>query len=117
MKYSCCLLCLFFSTLSFAQQAPTNNPLTPIGILRSSFCPKGSIWVQATVKELLDSDTLTIEDSTGEILLFLASDELEALPINVGMKLLVNGRIDVSPVRPEKNELYADKIIILDNKK
>jgi hypothetical protein len=33
-----------------------------------------------------------------------------ALDLKEGMDILVYGTLDISPVRPEKNELYADRI-------
>jgi hypothetical protein len=105
------LLCI----CGYAVEPTQNNPLTAIGILSSSLCPKGYVWARGKVTEDIDSDAYTIEDSTGKILLFLPTDELEALPIKVGTYVLVYGKVDISPVRPEKNELYAEKVILFEN--
>ncbi len=114
MKKFLFLAMICTSGVFFAAEPNTDNPVTAVGILCSSLCPKGNVWVQVRVKEALDTDTYTIEDSTGQILLFLPTDELEALPIKEGMYLLIYGKVDISPVRPEKNELYAEKVIIFD---
>jgi hypothetical protein len=114
----CMFIALTYMTaLSFCGQPEANCPLTAIGVLTSSFCPKTNVWIQGTVKEALDSDTYIIEDSSGKIVLFLSTDELEALPVKVGGRLLVYGHVDLSPVRPEKNELYAEKVFLLDDSK
>lgn len=106
------LICL--SGHVFAAEQPVNPPVTAISILRSSLCPKGPVWVQGVVKEALDTDTYTIADPSGSIILFLPTEELEALPIKEGMHLLIYGTIDISPIKPEKNELYAEKVLFVD---
>ena len=90
------------------------SSLTAIEILRSARCPKTPVWVKATIQEALDTDTYMIEDSSGSILLFLPTEELEATPLQVGNNVLIYGKVDISPVRPEKNELYAEKIILVE---
>ena len=115
MKKFLFLAFVCLTELAYSAPPDVNNPLTAVGVLRSSYCPKGTVWVQARVKEAVDDDAYTIEDSTGEILLFLPTDELAALPIKIGMRILVYGTVDISQVRPEKNELYAEKVILFED--
>lgn len=68
------------------------------------------------MKEALDTDTYIIEDASGAIILFLPTEELEAMPLVVGKKILIYGRVDISPATPDKNELYAEKIVFLEQK-
>lgn len=97
-----------------AEAPSTQTPsLTAIAILRSSRCPKTAVWVQATVREIVDTDTYIVADASGSILLFLPTEELEAIHLEEGTSILVYGKVDISPVKPEKNELYAEKIIPL----
>ena len=108
--------CTILFTTTFAatplpeQGSITPSPLAPVGILCSSIPPQGPIWVRAKLLKRTGEDTFILCDSTGQITLFLPTDALMALDLQEGMEVLVYGTLDISPVRPEKNELYADKI-------
>jgi uncharacterized protein YdeI (BOF family) len=88
------------------------SPLVPVGALCSTNPPRGQIWVRATLGQRTEDDTFVLRDSTGQATLFLSTDALMALDLYQGMEILVFGTIDVSPVTPEKNELYAEQIYL-----
>jgi uncharacterized protein YdeI (BOF family) len=94
------------------EQATAPVPEVPVGALRSSFPPKGAVWVRAIIVTQADNDLYLIKDRTGEIALFLPSDKLLSLDLHPGMEILVLGTVDVSPVTPEKNEFYAQRILL-----
>ena len=84
----------------------------PVGALVSSYPPKGTIWVRATIAQQTGDDTYLIKDRSGQITLFLPTDNLMALDLRPGMEILIYGTLDVSPVRPDKNEFYAERILL-----
>jgi uncharacterized protein YdeI (BOF family) len=88
------------------------SPLISIGVLCSSIPPQGQFWVRATLLKRTGEDTFILRDYTGQITLFLPTDALMALDLHEGMDILVFGTLDISPVKPEKNELYADQIYL-----
>lgn len=94
------------------QRAVAPVPEAHIGALCSSFPPKGSIWVRAKILEQTDDDTYIIKDRTGKITLFLPTDELLSYELRPGMEILILGSVDISPVKPEKNEFYAERILL-----
>lgn len=67
-------------------------------------------WIQARVVDQMTDDTFLIEDTSGQVILFLSTDEMMEKKITVGDELLIFGKLDVSPIRPEKNEFYAEQI-------
>ncbi len=87
-------------------------PEVPVAALKSSFPPKEAIWVRVHIVQQTDDDTYLIQDRTGDITLFLPTERLVLLDLRPGMEVLVYGTVDVSPVNPEKNELYAEKILL-----
>ena len=87
----------------------------PVGALCSNFPPKGSCWVKAKILEQTDDDTYLIKDRTGQITLFLPTDELLSYDLRPGMEILILGSVDVSCVKPEKNEFYAERILLPQN--
>lgn len=88
------------------------SPLFRVGALCSSSPPRGPLWVRGTLLERTGDDTFILRDSTGQVILFLPTDALMALDLSQGMEILVFGTLDVSPVKPEKNELYAEQIYL-----
>lgn len=88
------------------------SPLYPVGALCTSCPPHGAIWVRATLHQRTGEDTFILRDSSGQITLFLPTDEMMALDLYQGMEILVFGTLDISPVKPEKNELYAERIYL-----
>ena len=115
-------LCLFFSlcttlfaTLIPPQRATTSVPEVPVAALRSTYPPHDQVWVRAKIIEQTDNDTFVIEDRTGKIVLFLPNDDLLSLSLHPGMEILIFGTVDVSPVVPEKNEFYAERILLPPN--
>lgn len=84
----------------------------PVGALTSTFPPQGAIWVRATIIEQTGEDTYLIKDRTGQITLFLPTDSLMSLDLHPGMDILIYGTVDVSPVRPDKNEFYAERVLL-----
>ena len=85
-------------------------PITSVGLLCSSLPPKGPVWIRATLVKRTGEDTFIIRDATGQITLFLPTDTLMSLELVEGTEVLISGTLDISPVKPEKNELYADQI-------
>jgi hypothetical protein len=94
------------------QRATTPVSEIPVGALVSSYPPKGTIWVRATIIEQTGDDTYLIKDKTGRITLFLPLDSLMELDLRPGMEILIFGTVDVSGVRPDKNEFYAERILL-----
>jgi len=84
----------------------------PVQRLVSTTPPREPIWVRAHIAYKTDDDTYLIEDKTGSITLFLPTDDLMALELSSGMEVLIYGKLDISPVTPKKNELYAEKILL-----
>lgn len=120
MRRSCMFgICVFFvlgamGSVSAVQPEKAKAPVTeiPVGALTSSNPPQGPIWVHATIVEQTDDDTFLIKDRSGQITLFLPTDSLMALDLKPGMDLLILGTVDVSPVRSDKNEFYAERILL-----
>ena len=84
----------------------------PVAALSSSHPPQGFVWVRAKIMLQTEDDTYLIKDSTGQITLFLPDDNLLSIELIPGMEILVYGSVDVSPVKPEKNEFYAEQILL-----
>jgi hypothetical protein len=99
-----------------APKSEQNIFITPIRALISSGAPKNLVWVHATVINTDEEDTPIIEDTTGKILLFLPTDELLALKIPLQSEIYVLGKVDISPIHPSKNELYAERVIFAEKK-
>lgn len=115
ISLSLCIACV--STMLAATPVPEQgfampSPIIPVGILCSPIPPQGPIWVRAKLLKRTGEDTFVLADSTGQITLFLPTDALMALDLQEGMEVLIIGTLDVSPVKPEKNELYADRIYL-----
>ena len=111
----CCALLLFAQLAATPvpeQGFVTPSPIAPVGTLRSPTPPQGPIWVRAKLIKRTGEDTFILGDTTGQITLFLPTDALMALDLHEGMEVLVVGTLDISPVKPEKNELYADQIYL-----
>ena len=110
---SCLLLC---SSIIIAgcppQRAPSSVPVVPIQSLRSFSAPKEAVWVKGTVIARTGDDTYLLQDHSGQITLFLQSNELMNLEITPQMEILVYGRVDISNVNSSKNELYAERILL-----
>jgi len=94
------------------ERATAAVPEVPVGALRSSSPPLGAIWIRAQIVEQIDDDIFLIKDRTGQITLFLPTENLMSLDLHPGMEILIYGTIDVSPVKPEKNEFYAERILL-----
>jgi uncharacterized protein YdeI (BOF family) len=114
---SICICAILGSALLAATPVPEQgsikpSPLYPVGALCTSTPPHGPIWVRATLHQRTGEDTFILRDSTGQVTLFLPTDELMALDLYQGMEILVFGTLDISLVKPEKNELYADRIYL-----
>ena len=112
---SACICSILISATLIAIPVPEQgsikpSPLVPVGVLCSSIPPHGPLWVRASLLKRTGEDTFILQDSTGQITLFLPTDELMALDLYEGMEVLVFGTLDISSVKPEKNELYAEKI-------
>lgn len=60
----------------------------------------------------MSTDTYLIQDSSGQITLFLPTDDLLSLALTPGMEILVYGNVDISNVGSAKNELDAEKIFL-----
>ncbi len=69
-------------------------------------------WAKVRVIEQTDEDTYLVEDISGQIILFLSKDELLNLDIKPNQELLVRGKVDISPVSANRNELYAEEIYL-----
>ena len=105
------LACATLAGTPLPKQGSLKPPsVISIGLLCSSLPPQGGVWVRATLLKRTGEDTFVIRDSTGQITLFLPTDTLIALDLTEGTEVLVYGTLDISPVKPEKNELYADQI-------
>jgi uncharacterized protein YdeI (BOF family) len=100
------------STVAAPERATTAVSEVPVGALRSSYPPKGAVWVRAKILEQTDDDTYLIADRTGQITLFLSTDNLLSLDLLPGMEILIYGTVDVSSVNREKNEFYAERILL-----
>ena len=98
------------SDLIQLQHAREPVPTVSVRALTSSSCPQRVVWVFVKIVEQTGDDTYIIEDRTGQITLFLPTDELMNLAMAPGMEVLISGRVDISPVHPSKNELYAETI-------
>ncbi len=94
------------------ERATANVSEVPVAALSSSFPPRGAIWVRAKIIQQTDDDTYLIQDQTGRITLFLPLESLLSLGLHPGMEILIYGTVDVSPVTPEKNEFYAERILL-----
>lgn len=94
------------------QKATTSVPEVPIQSLRSFSPPKEAIWVKGKILTQTSDDTFIIQDASGQIILFLPTDELLNLTLTPGMEVLVLGKIDISNVSSSKNELYAERILL-----
>lgn len=112
----CCaaMLCgsVLWSGSVTPDRATTQVPEVPIAALHSSFSPKGGIWVRAKIIQQTDEDTYIVQDRTGMITLFLPTENLLALHLTPGMDIVIYGTVDVSSVTPEKNEFYAERILL-----
>jgi uncharacterized protein YdeI (BOF family) len=118
--YTLIAACTFFSFLPAQEENKSSEEtvyISPIHSLTSANPPKSFVWVHGTVISAEDTDAFILKDATGEILLFLPKDELIALNITEGRELFVLGKVDISPVTPSKNELYAERILFADIKK
>ena len=113
---SICIYSLIGTLLSAGdvplERAPAPVSEVPVAALTSTYPPHGTIWVRATVSEQTGEDTFLIKDQTGQITLFLPTDSLMQLALYPGMEILIYGTVDVSPVRPDKNEFYAERIVL-----
>jgi uncharacterized protein YdeI (BOF family) len=94
------------------ERAASPVPEIPVAALTSSFPPQGPVWVHATILEQTGDDTFLIKDRTGQILLFLPTDNLLSLDLRPGIEIVIYGTVDVNPVRSEKNEFYAERILL-----
>jgi uncharacterized protein YdeI (BOF family) len=118
MLFRAVLFFLFACTTTFvlegvAPKKATSSVLTiPIQALVSTTPPKEPIWIRAQIAYKTDDDTYLIQDKTGQITLFLPTDDLIALELTSGMEVLIYGKLDISPVTPKKNEFYAEKILL-----
>jgi hypothetical protein len=106
--------CGLWATEQLSSQDAQPAPCIALIRLISPGCPKGTIWIKAKIVKFLANDTFEVEDDTGKMVLFIPSDEVIAssLDLQTGMTIFANGNVDVSPVRPSKNEFYAEKILL-----
>jgi uncharacterized protein YdeI (BOF family) len=113
-----CLCAFFFigthsySIAAAPERATTAVSEVPVAALRSSYPPKGTVWVRAKIVQQTDDDTYLIQDRTGQITLFLPTDKLLSLELHPGMEILIYGTVDISPVNPGKNEFYAERVLL-----
>jgi len=114
------ILCYLFIALFYSlfgdnlpPKATKTYPIVPIRMLVSSTPPQDSIWVRAQIVCRLDDDTFLIRDSSGEITLFLPVDSLLVLTLNPECEIYIYGKVDLSLVNPKKNELYAERILLI----
>jgi uncharacterized protein YdeI (BOF family) len=94
------------------QKASEGVPEVPIESLRSFSPPKDTVWVRGTIVARTSDDTYLLEDHSGQITVFLQSEELMNLDLRPHMEILVFGHVDISNVNPSKNELYAERILL-----
>jgi len=106
------LFCSLFAD-NLPPKATKTYPTIPIRTLVSSTPPQDCIWVRAQIVCRLDNDTFLIRDSSGEITLFLPVDSLLALTLNPECEIYIYGKVDLSLVNPQKNEFYAEKILLI----
>lgn len=110
---SCTVLSSFcYSTMTAPERAAAAVPEVPVGALCSANPPPGRIWVRAQIVEQTDDDLFLIKDRTGQITLFLPTDNLMSLELRPEMEILIYGTVDISPVTPAKNEFYAERILL-----
>jgi uncharacterized protein YdeI (BOF family) len=113
MKSFIIVVAVSLSPHLFSADTPSSPNTVPIQVLHTALCPRSNIWVEGSVSKKLDTDTYVINDTDSSIILFLPTEELAATPLPIGAKILVFGTVDISPLNPTRNELYAEKVIIL----